>query len=245
MQDINVHGKSFTMTDELIQMMDEMIRRGKIELGFPLCSDNGNVISGTHCIGDACSIKIDAECPHGSERIGSFHTHPMSTSEPSIADIALAMNHYLQEKSLGVDCRGGEMDNTIRCDIVNASDVRKNIKTLLQAYEEMHLKGYTNTPASEFPALQSLFDVIEIPRAAEKPKYGEMRAMSRDEIDFGINKDEMQQAARKLGLSVSSSIPKMKILSMIEKAGYSFVVQPIMSGDRVMYAAKLEKTRNL
>lgn len=39
MQDISVHGRTFTITDELIQMMDEMIRRGKIELGFPLCSE--------------------------------------------------------------------------------------------------------------------------------------------------------------------------------------------------------------
>lgn len=63
------------------------------EFGFSLCKfpDHKMVIAGANCEGDKCSVKTrKSECPKGSNRIGTFHTHPDEDNDMSFDDMIVA-----------------------------------------------------------------------------------------------------------------------------------------------------------
>lgn len=88
----------FVLPDNMIKKMEEQIEKTRItriEHGFNLCKNNGNIISKDECTGDICEIRIKSECTDQNKnpKIGYFHTHPRGCSNMSLADIRMACHH--------------------------------------------------------------------------------------------------------------------------------------------------------
>lgn len=103
---------SYILPDPVIEKMKSKIRETKekdIELGFGLCRlRNTNIIrTGDECTGTECELVYEKECPIGSY-VGVYHTHPHTSSKPSIGDLETA---YIDE----VGCIGSVRDDNIKC----------------------------------------------------------------------------------------------------------------------------------
>ena len=138
---------SFILPDNVIEVMKQKLKKTEIihkELGFNLCKIEGSneLKDDTHCIGTECSMPLAKTCKIG-EKIGTFHTHPKSDSEPSLQDL---WGGYYR----GVECIGGTKDKKIAC-YIRKDKVRDPIvnKTFaanaarfksLSAGKEHHLK---------------------------------------------------------------------------------------------------------
>jgi hypothetical protein len=57
--------------------------------------------------GTDCKLKLNQDCKVG-KKVGLYHTHPESISNPSLADLE---NGYYY----GINCIGGTDDNKIKC----------------------------------------------------------------------------------------------------------------------------------
>ena len=101
---------SFILPDSVIQKMKVKIEDSRfknIEVGFNLCTENGTIHDESPCTGTECSIRIPKGCKRG-KHVGLFHTHPHTSSEPSIHDIANA--YYI-----GISCIGSTEEKDIKC----------------------------------------------------------------------------------------------------------------------------------
>lgn len=125
---------SFILPDNVIQKMKETVSHSRtkdIEVGFNLCTENGNLHDENQCIGTECSVYIPKGCTKG-KHVGGFHTHPHSSSKPSIRDIANAYQN-------GMECIGSVEENGIKCyirkDTTPAREGLKNIIAAMIRYE--------------------------------------------------------------------------------------------------------------
>ena len=133
---------SFTLPDDVIKKMKSKIEESRLkdaEIGFNLCTTNGNLHDENLCIGTECAVDIPKGCSRG-KYVGLFHTHPHSSSKPSIQDIA---NAY----QIGINCIGSTDDMKIKCYIRKESiPTRKDLETIIAAlvrYEyPLHLSEY-------------------------------------------------------------------------------------------------------
>lgn len=102
---------SFILPDNVVQKMKRSVEYSRIkdvEVGFNLCTNNRQQLHDEKlCEGTECSVDIPKACNEG-EHVGLFHTHPHSSSKPSIRDIA---NAY----QFGIGCVGSVEENNIKC----------------------------------------------------------------------------------------------------------------------------------
>ena len=103
---------SFILPDNIIEDMKDKIKytkKFKIELGFSLCSEkDSNIITkGSECTGNRCSIR-PGTCRKGQDKVGDYHTHPMTESTMSIADI-------IEGCSQKIECIGSAKFDNIVC----------------------------------------------------------------------------------------------------------------------------------
>jgi proteasome lid subunit RPN8/RPN11 len=119
----------FILPDSVLQKMKKNIEESRIkdiEIGFNLCTENGNLHDENPCTGAQCSVDIPKGCNKG-RYVGLFHTHPHSSSEPSIQDIA---NAY----QIGINCIGSTEEKNIKCYVrKDASPTRENLETIVSA----------------------------------------------------------------------------------------------------------------
>lgn len=107
---MSVKLNSFTLPDNVIQKMKIKIEDSRFaatEVGFNLCAEDGTIHDEHPCIGTECSIYIPKGCTRGKQ-VGLFHTHPYTSSEPSISDIANAYH-------IGINCIGSTEEKSIKC----------------------------------------------------------------------------------------------------------------------------------
>ena len=57
------------------------------EYAKTICIRDGEVFWGSEAKGEPLSVRLHAGCPDGGKAIGTYHTHPGGTSEPSQQDI--------------------------------------------------------------------------------------------------------------------------------------------------------------
>ena len=57
-----------------------------VEIGKTICLRDGEVFWGSTARGEPLSVRLHTSCPDG-KAIGTYHTHPGGTSEPSQQDI--------------------------------------------------------------------------------------------------------------------------------------------------------------
>ena len=103
---------SYNLPEEVVTKMRlkiEETRQKKIELGFGLCRMKyvNTLKPGIECSGNECSLLQMPECQTGLY-VGGYHTHPVGTAEPSIADLR---NAYIND----VECVGSVKEDAIRC----------------------------------------------------------------------------------------------------------------------------------
>lgn len=130
---------SFMLPDSVIQKMKRKVEDSRIkdiEVGFNLCTENGNLHDENPCTGTECAVDIPKGCTRG-KHVGLFHTHPHMNSEPSIQDIA---NAY----QIGINCIGSTEEKGIKCyvrkDAVSTMENLETIVTALIRYESpLHL----------------------------------------------------------------------------------------------------------
>ena len=58
------------------------------EYAKSICMRDGEVFWGSTAKGGPLSVRLHTSCPEGSKAVGTYHTHPGSTSEPSPQDIS-------------------------------------------------------------------------------------------------------------------------------------------------------------
>ena len=60
-----------------------------VEKGFTICRKGNKLIQGCQSVGDSSRhVSMKICCPHGATPVGTYHTHPHGTTEPSSQDIA-------------------------------------------------------------------------------------------------------------------------------------------------------------
>lgn len=121
---------SFIISDKIIDIMKQKLKKTeeiKKELGFNLCKiENSNeLIDDTHCIGTECTMPLTNTCKTGT-KVGTFHTHPDSDSEPSFPDL---WNGY----HFGTECIGGTSDKKIVCYIRKDKDLNQETNKIFVA----------------------------------------------------------------------------------------------------------------
>ncbi len=109
---------TFILPDNIIEDMKDKIkytRKLKIELGFSLCSekDSSIIIKGSGCTGNRCSIR-PGECREGQDKIGDYHTHPVTESTMSISDM-------IEGCSQKMECIGSAKFGNIVCFVRKAN----------------------------------------------------------------------------------------------------------------------------
>jgi len=103
--------------DEIKAVSKDSFWIGK-ERGFKLCrwpqDPDKNLVPGTKCTGDFCSIDTEQSlCLGKNVDAGSFHTHPKSDSGTSSGDILHTIQQTVNQGKR-VDCQYGEKDKTLR-----------------------------------------------------------------------------------------------------------------------------------
>jgi len=120
---------SFILPDNVIQKMKRKVEDSRIkdiEVGFNLCTENGNLHDENPCTGTTCAVDIPKGCAKG-RHVGLFHTHTYTSSEPSIQDIA---NTY----QIGINCIGSTKEKNIKCYVrKDAAPTRENLETIVSA----------------------------------------------------------------------------------------------------------------
>ncbi len=125
---------SFILPDILIKKMKDTVihsRTKDIEIGFNLCTENGNLHDENPCEGIECAVDIHKGCKKG-EYVGLFHTHVSASSKPSIRDI---VNTY----QAGIGCIGSVEEKSIKCyirkDKASKREGLENIVAAMIRYE--------------------------------------------------------------------------------------------------------------
>lgn len=121
---------SFILTDNIIEIMEQKLKKTeeiKRELGFNLCKIDGSneLKDDTHCIGSECNLPLSKICNIG-KKVGTYHTHPGSTSIPSLTDLWGGYYH-------GVECIGGTTDNKIICYVRKDKELDPKINKMFAA----------------------------------------------------------------------------------------------------------------
>lgn len=119
-----------------IRKIYEDSKRVNRELGFPICLEDSNIVSGEICFGMRESVTVK-RCESG-RIIGELHTHPYNLSNISPKDI-----YILFAKDYEVMCIAGEdgvscyhiYENNISSDLKKA--VKKNYEDTVQLNEEI------------------------------------------------------------------------------------------------------------
>lgn len=209
---INIRGKEHILLDETIEAMDKTSRlAGDKEEGFALCERDGQIFVGTGCKGDNCSVEPLKRACKDSVDVGFFHTHPLRSSDPSIEDLLGAMNHYLRGLTIGFDCRAGDNDNYIRCSIVKDDDIKTQVVTLLETYEEASEKrNMFKNDAKLYPKFYDLFEHTEFERKKDETRQDKKIKLDFDFVDKIIDAASLRSALSKRDIrNIGSTKKKM------------------------------------
>ena len=60
---------------------------GESEIAKTICLKNGKIYWGSEAKGDSHSVTLFTRCPEGGKTIGTYHSHPGGTTEPSSQDL--------------------------------------------------------------------------------------------------------------------------------------------------------------
>ncbi len=131
---MSIRLNSYVLPEDVVEKMRlkiEETRQKNIELGFGLCRMKyvNTLKPGEECSGNECSIKQMPECQTGLY-VGGYHTHPVGTAEPSIADLK---NAYIND----VECVGSTKDNDIRCFVRIGHRKPDDEKDIISKYKEV------------------------------------------------------------------------------------------------------------
>lgn len=125
---------SYSLPEDVVEKMILKIaetRQKNIELGFGLCRMKfvNTLKPGSECSGNECSVLPIQECQTGLY-VGGYHTHPVGTAEPSIADLR---NAYIND----VECVGSVKDDAIRCFIRTSNKKSQDEKDIISTVKEI------------------------------------------------------------------------------------------------------------
>jgi len=84
---------------------------------------------GNECSGSECSVLPIQECQTGTY-VGGYHTHPLGSAEPSIADLRSAYIH-------DVECVGSVQEDIIKCFIRNGYRNPQDEKAIISTVEKV------------------------------------------------------------------------------------------------------------
>lgn len=77
------------------------------ETGYTICQCGQELVKGCEARGkDSSHVSISICCPRGCHPVGTFHTHPGGTREPSDADIAETKRVGLKHLCISVPEKG-------------------------------------------------------------------------------------------------------------------------------------------
>lgn len=125
---------SYSLPEDVVEKMRlkiEETRQKKIELGFGLCRMKyvNTLKPGSECSGDECSLLPIQECPTGTY-VGGYHTHPVGSVEPSIADLR---NAYIHD----VECVGSAKEDNIKCFVRTGYRNPQDEKAIISSLKEI------------------------------------------------------------------------------------------------------------
>lgn len=102
-------GFSRRVVCRLCQPCAIMASVGRNEVGYSLCeTPGGQLRRGAQAEGTPTRVTVPLGCPHGSQFIGIFHTHPGGSARPSAIDLREA--HRVGAKVLCI-----RNDHEVKC----------------------------------------------------------------------------------------------------------------------------------
>lgn len=134
---------SFVLSNNIIKKMKDKIgesKKKRLELGFNLCTkgETKELQDASHCIGTACEIEIKRTCEGKGNYVGKYHTHPTTSSSPSIQDLAIAYKE-------GIICVGGSTDNKIKCYVRKEKIIFKPTLEFIQTTRDVYERPIRKT----------------------------------------------------------------------------------------------------